>query len=74
MHVNWLHRSECLMLKCTFPCTYYRMHVVSKENEHAQLDACFRITSLTKAAGQMISKVVSSHQCNGFQELLGGGI
>lgn len=47
---------------------------MSKENEHAQLDACFRITSLTKAAGQMISKVVSSHQCNGFQELLGGGI
>lgn len=29
---------------------------------------------LTKAAGQMISKVVSSHQCNGFQELLGGVI
>lgn len=65
---------QCLMLKCTSPCTYCRMHVVSKENEHAQLDACFRITSLTKAAGQMISKVVSSHQCNGFQELLGGGI
>ncbi|KAF3971032.1 hypothetical protein CMV_005330 [Castanea mollissima] len=66
MHVHWLHRSECLMLKFTSPCTCYRMHVVSKENEHAQLDACFRITSLTKAAGQMISKVVSSHQCNGL--------